>query len=101
MGELKDLAGRLKADPRISKTRFNPLFLEDVGNILQNRGFAEARLFVWEHRNRGDLEEQVKSLLLILDELEKTPMIKENRSIGRYILKNKLQFLVEEKGAGK
>jgi hypothetical protein len=103
MGELTDLAGRLRSDSRVSGTRFNSMFLEDVGNVLEQRGFAEARLFVWDHRNRTNLEKQVQALLIILEEMEKVHRIDEDKALGRYIIKNKLRLLVDtlEPGARK
>jgi hypothetical protein len=95
MGELTVLAEKLRSDPRVAKTRFSSAFLEDVGNILERRGFSEARLFVWENRDRGDLGPQVQPMLIILDELEKVPVIEEDKALGCYIIKNKLRLLVD------
>ena len=95
MGELTDLADRLRGDPRVTGTRFNPMFLEDVGNILEQRGFSEARLFVWDHRGKDSLAKQIEPLLIILEEMEKVHRIEEDKSLGKYIIKNKLRLLVD------
>ncbi len=94
MGELTRFMDELRNDPRIGKIRFTPSFLEDVGNILYSRGFDEAKLFIWDLRERGDLERQILPLLLILGKMEKMKKTKEDREIGRYIVKNKLDILL-------
>jgi len=95
MGELAIFMDRIRNDPRVGKIRFSSSFLEDVGNILDRRGFDEARLYIWGLRERRDLERQVLPLLLILGEMEKVRKIEEERAIGKYILKNKLGLLIE------
>lgn len=95
MGELTDLADKLRGDPRLVGTRFNPMFLEDVGNVLEQRGFSEARLFVWDHRSRDNLSKQIEPLLIILEEMEKVHSIGEDKALGKYIIKNKLRLLVD------
>ncbi len=95
MGELAIFMDRIRNDPRVAKIRFSSSFLEDVGNILDRRGFDEARLYIWGLRERRDLERQVLPLLLILGEMEKVRKIEEERAIGKYILKNKLGLLIE------
>ncbi|MBN2014811.1 MAG: hypothetical protein JW778_06490 [Candidatus Altiarchaeota archaeon] len=95
MGELTDLVDRLQGDERIISVRFNSTFLEDVGNTLGSRGFDEARLFIWQHRDRADLVGQVPSLLVVLDEMEKVSGIKKDRALAKYILKNKLNLILD------
>jgi hypothetical protein len=95
MGELTDLVDRLQCDDRISSVRFSSSFLEDVGNTLEQRGFNEARLFIWQHRDRADLMGQIPSLLVILDEMEKVSGIKKDRALAKYLLKNKLNLLLD------
>jgi hypothetical protein len=98
MGELIALADRLRSDPRVSGARFNPMFLEDVGNVLEQRGFSEARLYVWDHRSKDNLAKQIEPLLIILEEMEKVHRIEEDKSLGSYIIKNKLRLLVDTLG---
>lgn len=95
MGELARFIEEISRDNRINRIRFSDLFLEDVGNILHMRGFNEARLFVWNLRDRMDVERQVLPMLLILGKMEGISRIKEDRSVGGYILKNKLNQLVK------
>jgi|GEM_PF-1173681 len=96
MGELAIFMGKIRNDPRIAKIRFTSSFLEDVGNILNRRGFNEARLFIWDSRERRDLERQTLPLLLILGEMEKVKKIEEDRAVGKYILRNKLGLLLRD-----
>lgn len=99
MGELTDLVDRLQGDERITGVKFSPSFLEDVGNVLERRGFDETRLFIWQHKDRSDLMRQIPPLLLIIEEMEKVGKIKEDRTLAKYILKNKLNLLMDYFGS--
>jgi hypothetical protein len=94
MGEFTGFMNELRKDPRIGKIRFNPGFLKEVSDILYLRGFNEARLFVWDLRGQGALEGQILPLLLILEKMENTRALKEDRELRRYILEKKLGFLL-------
>jgi hypothetical protein len=93
MGELIRFIDEMRADPRIGLVRFSRGFLEDVGNVLYRRGFDETRLFIWDHIDREDLRGQALPLLLVLDKMEGLKRVRDDRSIGRYIIKNKLDVL--------
>ena len=95
MSGLSEFKERIENNPKISNVRFNQAFLDDVGNVVENKGFDAAKIFIWEHHERRDLSRQVESLLLILDELAKVRAVENDRSIAKYIIKNKLDLLLK------
>ncbi len=96
MDEFTKLVDIIQNNPKITSVRFSTAFIEDIGNILENRGFEEAKLFIWQHQKRTDLEKQIQPMLLILYEMEKIERIREDRTIGKNIIKNKLNQLMDQ-----
>jgi len=74
-------------NPRVNKTRFNPYFLTQTGEILSKRGFHEARIFLWDSCGDRMLREQAKAILYVINLMESNDEIRLDRSKGGLIIK--------------
>jgi hypothetical protein len=88
MGDLAKFLREIRQRPEVKNQFFDAKFLNNVGCVLERRGFEEARLFVWDSHFRGDLEKQAVTVLGILGEMEKVEPLKKNLAIGGHLIKN-------------
>lgn len=88
MGELTRFLRTIRTRPDVRNQFFDQAFLKGVGLTLEKRGFAEAKLFVWDNHFRSDLEKQAVILLGILGEMEKIEAFKKNRAMGGHLIKS-------------
>lgn len=87
MDEIEQVIEEIKHDPNFQRTRFTSNFINDVADVFEKYGFGTTKTFLKDKRSRGDLRFQATTLLSIVDKLEKIEKIKQNRGIGRYIIK--------------
>lgn len=88
MGDIVNFLHQVKNNPEITKQAFNPHFLSNAGIILENRGFEEAKLFLWDSHFTEDLEQQSLVLMKMLSEMEDLDMFRKNRVLAGYLIKN-------------
>jgi len=87
MIRLAELWIDIRNDPMVMKTRFNPYFLTQVGEILANRGFHEAKIFLWDSCSDPKLRRQAEAIISIIGRMERMDDIQRDRSNGRFLLK--------------
>jgi len=87
MDVIEELIEAIKNDRKVQRTKFTPNFLNDVGEVFERHGFGVAKTFLIEKRERRELRYQADALLDVIAKFEKIDEIKQNRSIGRYIIK--------------
>lgn len=94
MGDLTQFVREIKSLPGIRDHLFDEHFLEHAGTLIENRGFHEAKLFIWDSHMRSDLEKQAILMLSIVGEMEELEMFQRNRVLAGYLVKN-IHKLVE------
>ena len=72
---------------KIQNTKFRNTFLNNVGDIFERYGFGATKMFLLGKRESRDLRQQADALLRLIKKFEEYEEIKQNRSIGRYIIK--------------
>lgn len=87
MDVIEKLIEEIKSDRKVQRTNFRSNFLNNAGEVFEKHGFGVAKTFLLEKRERRDLRYQADALLDVIERFEKINEIKQNRSIGRYIIK--------------
>ncbi len=87
MDKIGKLIEEIKKDRKVQKTRFNSNFLNNVGEVFEKHGFGVTKMFLIDKKNKRDLRYQADALLNVIALFEKYEEIKQNRAIGRYIIK--------------
>ncbi|OYT54944.1 MAG: hypothetical protein B6U72_01075 [Candidatus Altiarchaeales archaeon ex4484_2] len=87
MIDLDDIWTDIREDRRFMKTRFNSLYLREIGGLLDRRGFIETKLHLWDNTSRDDLRPQASILISIISRLERDKGVRKNNGTGGYILK--------------
>lgn len=87
MDVIEELIEAIKNDRKVQRTKFTSNFLNDVGEVFERHGFGVAKTFLIEKRERRELRYQADALLDVIAKFEQINKIKQNRSIGRYIIK--------------
>jgi len=87
MDVIEKLIEEIKADKKVQKTNFRSNFLNNVGEVFEKHGFGVTKTFLFEKREKKGLRYQADALLNVIKKFEKYDEIKQNRSIGRYIIK--------------
>ena len=96
---LADLLNKIKNDPTVKRTEyFSSKFLNSVAEGFERNGFEETKLFLVDKKNRKGQFYQAEALLAVIKifENEKYKIIKNNRKIGRLIIKT-LDTLINDK----
>lgn len=96
---LADLLNEIKNDPTVKRTKyFSSKFLNSVAEGFERNGFEETKLFLVDKKNRKGQLYQAEALLSVIKifENEKYKIIKNNRKIGRLIIKT-LDTLISDK----
>lgn len=88
MGDLSKFLSEVRKRPEVKNQYYDGKFLNNVGCILEKRGFEEAKLFVWDSHFRRELEKQAVVVLGILGEMEKVAPLRNNRAIGGHLIRN-------------
>jgi len=83
----EELWTHIMNDTRVTKTRFNPYFLTQAGEILSKRGFHETRIFLWDSCGDRRLREQAQAILYVINMMESASDIQTDRSKGRFLIK--------------
>jgi hypothetical protein len=73
--------------------KFSSKFLETTGEIFEKHGFGTTKLYLINQS--GKERNPAKSLLKVIEILERYPEIINNRAIGRYIIKSLNEILRE------
>ena len=85
---IEGLLEQLRRNPRVQEERFASNFLNNVGEVLEREGFATARLYLRDKAEQSATRYQARVLLQdVLPTMETCERIRQNRSIGRLILK--------------
>ncbi len=82
---------QLRRNQQVQATDFsrNRTFLHNVADVLEREGFATTELFLRDKQRQRALHEQATVLLTdVLPTLKSCERIRENRAIGRYIIKS-------------
>ncbi len=87
MTDSEELWTHIANDTKINKTRFNPYFLTQAGEILSKRGFHEVRMFLWDSRRDRRLREQAEAILYVINLMESAGEIHLDRDKGKFIIK--------------
>lgn len=64
-----------------------PNFLNQIGEIFENHGFEVARLKLLDKKGQFNTKDQAPVLLEVLQIMETSSVICQNRAIGRQIIK--------------
>lgn len=83
----EELWTHIANDTRVNKTRFNPYFLTQAGEILSKRGFHEAKIFLWDSYGDRKLRGQAEAMIHVINLMESASDIQLDRSKGRFIIK--------------
>lgn len=87
---VEELLDELRRDAGLGDVRLTANFLNDVGHVLERRGFgaAEAYLLDRAERRDRDVAPQAQFVLKnVLPRLKACPPIVAHRAIGRYVIK--------------
>ncbi len=87
MIDLDDIWADIREDRRFMGTRFNSVYLRQIGGLLDRRGFIETKLHLWDNTQRDDLRHQASVLISIISRLERDKGVKKDNGTGGYILK--------------
>ena len=87
MDVIERLIGEIKNDRKVQRTNFKANFLNNVGDVFEKHGFGVTKTFLLEKRERRSLRYQADAMLDIIEKFENCNEIKQNRAIGRYIIK--------------
>ncbi len=94
---LADLLDEIRNDPAVKRTRyFSSKFLNTVAEGFEKNGFEETKLFLVDKKTRKGQSSQAEALLSVIKIFERYEIIKNNRKIGRLIIKT-LDTLINEK----
>ncbi|RLA93866.1 MAG: hypothetical protein DRG83_20405 [Deltaproteobacteria bacterium] len=94
MDNIEKLLKEIKEDRRIWEIRkgdkkysisFSGKFLDTVGEIFEKHGFGVTKVYLLNQTGRQRVEAQ--SMLKVLEKLESCPEVRQNRAIGRYVIK--------------
>lgn len=94
---------QLKRNRRVQEVDFyrNRTFLHNVADVFEREGFATTELFLRDKQGQRDIRDQASVLLNeVLPALKACERIRENRAIGRYIIKS-LAALQTDRREGK
>jgi len=85
---IEGVLDQLSGNRRVREARFSSNFLNNVGDVLEREGFATTRLYLGDKKTRTATARQAGVLLTeVLPVLEACARIRQNRAIGRYIIK--------------
>lgn len=85
---IEEVLNQLRGKPGIQRERFTSNFLHTVGEVFEREGFATTRLFLMGKREQTATWRQARVLLEeVLPVLESCERIRQNRAIGRLIIK--------------
>ena len=85
---IEDVLNKLRGKESVQRARLSKNFLHTVGEVLEREGFATARLFLQEKREQAATRETARVLLDdVLPVLAACERVRQNRAIGRYIIK--------------
>ncbi len=87
MIQLAEIWKEILNNPGVIRTRFNPYFLTQTGEILSERGFHEAKIFLWDSCRDRRLREQAEAMLYVINLMESASEIRLDRSRGRFLIK--------------
>lgn len=88
MDAIEGLIKEIKADSEVQNCRFySSNFLNNVADVFERHGVGATRVFLLEKQGRRELKYQATALLSVLKILDKSEEVRQNRSIGRYIIK--------------
>ena len=87
MDDVEKLLNEIKEDESVVKTRFSANFLDSVSEIYEKHGFGATKAFLLDKQQRRELKKQATALLNVLNKFEKYPRVKDDRRIGRIIIK--------------
>ena len=99
MDNIDKLLKEIKDDQSIWKGEkgkpiyFSGKFLDTVGEIFEKHGFGTTRVYLKNQSGRDRIP--APAMLHVLEKLEKSSEVINNRSIGRYIIKT-LEILKKE-----
>lgn len=91
MDNIERLLKEIKEDQTIWKSKddkpihFSGKFLETIGEIFEKYGFGTTKVYLINQSGRDRIQASV--MLYVLEKLEKSPEVKNNRAVGRYIIK--------------
>jgi len=94
---------QLKRNRRVQAVNFqrNRTFLHNVADVFEREGFATTELFLHDKQRQVEIRDQASVLLdEVLPALKACDRIRENRAIGRYIIKS-LASLQTDRREGK
>ena len=92
MDDVEILIEKIKQDRNFQRTPFTSNFLNNVADVFEREGFGVTKTFLLDKQQKYNLKWQAISLLNILNIFEKNERIKQNRKIGRFIIKNLNNF---------
>lgn len=96
MDSIEQLLSRIKNDYEIMQIHFTGL-MDDTANIFEKQGFGATKVFLLEKRNHRSLEKQANALLKVLEIMGNNPKIRNNRAIGRMIIKTLIALKMERR----
>lgn len=77
----------IKKESDFMDTRFDPEYLEFVGDLLQRRGFHETKLHLWSNVKNDRLKYQASTLISVISRLERDEGVRRDKRAGGYILR--------------
>jgi len=86
---IEDVLNQLRRKPGVQRERFSNTFLNNVGDVVEREGFATTRLFLRDKMEQTATRYQARVLLEeVLPVLESCERIRQNRAIGRLVIKS-------------
>ncbi len=86
---IEEVLNQLRRKPGVQRERFSSSFLNNVGDVFEREGFATTRLFLRDKQEQSATRYQARVLLEeVLPVLESCERIRQNRAIGRLVIKS-------------
>lgn len=86
---IEEVLNQLRRKPGVLRERFSSSFLNNVGDVFEREGFATTRLFLQDKQEQSATRYQARVLLEeVLPVLESCERIRQNRAIGRLVIKS-------------
>lgn len=87
MDAIEQVIKEIKGDKDVLNCKFySANFLNNIADVFERHGFGVTKVFLNDKKERRELM-QAQALQAVLRIMEKSDEIKQNRSIGRYIIK--------------
>jgi hypothetical protein len=88
MDYIGKLIEEIRENEDFKETYFTSSFINNVSEVFERYGFGVTKIFLVDKEKKFETRNQAKALLKIISKFENYPQMKQDRRIGRLIIKN-------------